>query len=242
MASVHTPRALVREVSHETFNEGIEPGVSVELARRICPGLRLVPPDSSRLWTAHRELHRTILPLAPAWESIRPGSLFLDLTGTTRLFGPPIDTAARLGRELIERQGWNSVIGLAGNKLVSQLAATTLERPPQVFSIHPGSEQPFLAPLPTTVLPGLDRAQASQVLTLVLRQGIRPVFGGLLVGVAAALAAGRLIGSFLFGTQARDPAAISAVAAILLLVAAAACWAPARRASQIDPMSALRNE
>jgi putative ABC transport system permease protein len=85
-------------------------------------------------------------------------------------------------------------------------------------------------------------AQASQVLTLVLRQGIRPVFGGLLVGVAAALAAERLIGSFLYGTQARDPAAISAVAAILLLVAAAACWAPARRASQIDPMTALRNE
>jgi DNA polymerase-4 len=164
MAPVHTPRALVQEVSHEAFNEGIEPGISVELARRICPGLRLVPPDSSRLWTAHRELQRTILSLAPAWESIRPGSLFLDLTGTTRLFGAPLDTAARLGRELIHRQGWNSVIGLAGSKLVSQLAATTLERPPQVFSIHHGSEPPFLAPLPPTVLPGLNRARASQVL------------------------------------------------------------------------------
>ena len=48
-------------------------------------------------------------------------------------------------------------------------------------------------------------AQASQVLTLVLRQGIRPVFAGLLVGVAAALAAGKWVGSFLFGTQARRP-------------------------------------
>lgn len=164
MAPVHTPRALVREVSQEALNEGIEPGISVELARRVCPGLRLVPPDSSRLWTAHRELQRTILSLAPAWESIRPGSLFLDLTGTTRLFGAPLDTAARLGRELLHRQGWNSVIGLAGSKLVSQLAATTLERPPQVFSIHHGSEPPFLAPLPPTVLPGLNRARASQVL------------------------------------------------------------------------------
>jgi DNA polymerase-4 len=164
MAPVHTPRALVQEVSHEAFQEGVEPGVSVELARRICPGLRLVPPDPSRQWTAHDELQRTILSLAPAWESIRPGSLFLDLTGTNRLFGAPIDTAARIGRELRHRQGWNSVIGLAGSKLVSQLAATTLERPPQVFSIHHGSEQPFLAPLPPTVLPGLDRAQASQVL------------------------------------------------------------------------------
>jgi len=164
MAPVHTPRALLREVSYEAFNEGIGPGMSVDLARRICPGLRLVPPDSSRLRTAHRELQRTILPLAPAWESIRPGSLFVYLTGTTRLFGPPIDTAARIGRELMHRQGFNSVIGLAGSKLVSQLAATTLERPPQVLSIHPGSEQPFLAPLAATLLPGLHRTEASQVL------------------------------------------------------------------------------
>ena len=51
-----------------------------------------------------------------------------------------------------------------------------------------------------------------------------------------------LIGSFLFGTEPRDPAAISAVVVMLLLVAAVACWAPARRASRIDPMAALRNE
>lgn len=85
-------------------------------------------------------------------------------------------------------------------------------------------------------------AQASQVSMLVWRQGIRPVLGGLLVGVTGALAAGQLIGSFLFGTQARDPAAISAVVFILLLVAAVACWEPARRASRIDPMAALRDE
>jgi DNA polymerase-4 len=101
---------------------------------------------------------------APAWESIRPGSLFLDFTGTTRLFGPPIDTAARLGRELTRQQGWNSVIGLAGSKLVSQLAAVTLKRPPQVLWIHPGSEPPFLAPLPTLLLPGLSRTSTSLVM------------------------------------------------------------------------------
>jgi len=85
-------------------------------------------------------------------------------------------------------------------------------------------------------------AQAPQVSMLVLRQGIQPVLGGLVVGVAAALAAGQLISSFLFGTEPRDPAAISAVVVMLLLVAAVACWAPARRASRIDPMAALRNE
>ena len=64
----------------------------------------------------------------------------------------------------------------------------------------------------------------------------------MLSGVAAALAAGRLISSFLFGTAPRDPVAISAVVVMLLLVASLACWAPARRASHIDPMAALRNE
>lgn len=164
IAPVHTPRALVREVSHEASIEGIAPGMSIEMACRVCPGLRLIPPDSLRLRAAHCELQHTILPFAPVWEPIRPGSLFLDLTGTTRLFGSSVDTAARIGRELTHQQGLHSVIGLAGNKLVSQLAATTLERAPQVFSIHPGSEQPFLAPLPATLLPGLHRAQASQVL------------------------------------------------------------------------------
>jgi ABC-type antimicrobial peptide transport system permease subunit len=77
---------------------------------------------------------------------------------------------------------------------------------------------------------------------LVFRQGIQPVFGGLVAGVAAALGAGQLISSFLFGTEPRDPAAIAAVVVMILLVAAAACWAPARRASRIDPMAALRNE
>jgi predicted permease len=85
-------------------------------------------------------------------------------------------------------------------------------------------------------------AQPLQVSMLVFRQGVRPVIGGLLVGVAGALAAGRLIRSFLFGTEARDPGAILAVVLILLAVAAVACWAPARTASRIDPAVALRNE
>jgi len=163
IAPLHTPRAWIREISEEALQEGLRPGMSVESARLLCPGLRVIPPDSARVETAHHTLQRHVLPIAPAWESIRPGSLFLDLTGTTRLFGPPIDTVARIGRELTHHQGWPSVIGLAGSKLVSQLAATTLLKPPQILSIHPGSEQPFLDPLPTLLLPGLHRGQTSQV-------------------------------------------------------------------------------
>ena len=164
VASVHTSRALIREVSLEASQEGLQPGMSVELARMLCPAVRIVAPDSSRVQAAHHELQQRALVCAPAWESIRPGSLFLDFTGTTRLFGPPIDTATRLGRELTRHQGWHSVIGLAGSKLVSQLAATMLKQPSQVLWIHSGSEPPFLAPLPSILLPGLSRTSTSPVM------------------------------------------------------------------------------
>ncbi|MGE0644711.1 MAG: hypothetical protein AB7P24_13665 [Nitrospira sp.] len=163
VAPTHTPRALIQEISPEAFHEGLQAGIPVDLGRLICPGLRVVPPDPLLAHAAHRELQRHVSPFVPVWESIKPGSLFLDLTGTTRLFGPPIDLAARISRELVHQQRWPSTIGLAGNKLVSQLAATTLAKPPQVLSIRPGSEQPFLAPLPTLVLPGLHRTHASRI-------------------------------------------------------------------------------
>ncbi|MBS0170778.1 MAG: hypothetical protein JSR62_10535 [Nitrospira sp.] len=164
LAPTHTSRALVREVSFEAAQEGIHSGMAVELARRLCPAIRVVPPDASLAKMAHRDLQQTVQSFAPTWESIRPGSLFLDLSGTQRLFGAPVDTAARLERELTNQWGWHGLIGLATNKLVSQLAATRLEQPPQLLSIDPGAEPQFLAPLPVTLLPGLNRAQAAYLL------------------------------------------------------------------------------
>src|SRR5262249_44492173 len=85
-------------------------------------------------------------------------------------------------------------------------------------------------------------AQALQVSMLVLRQAVRPVVGGFVVGIGGALTAAKLLSSFLFDTDARDPAAMTAVVLILLAVAVAACLMPARRATRIDPAVALRSE
>jgi putative ABC transport system permease protein len=77
---------------------------------------------------------------------------------------------------------------------------------------------------------------------MVLWQGIRPVVAGLAVGIAGALAAGRILSSLLFQVSARDPLTIGGVALVLLAVAAIAALAPARRATRVDPMKALRFE
>ena len=85
-------------------------------------------------------------------------------------------------------------------------------------------------------------AKRSDVLKMVLRQGMMPVLAGLAAGAMAALAVGRSLAALLFQVSAHDPLAFIAAAAVLLLVSSAACLVPARRATQVDPTEALRCE
>jgi putative ABC transport system permease protein len=83
-------------------------------------------------------------------------------------------------------------------------------------------------------------AQRGDVLRMVLRQGMTPVFAGLCAGAVAALGIGQYVASLLFQVSPRDPAAFGIAAATLLAVSAAACLIPARRATRVNPVDALR--
>jgi len=85
-------------------------------------------------------------------------------------------------------------------------------------------------------------ASRHDVLRMVVGGGLRLAVTGVLVGVALSLAAGRLISTLLFGVRPTDPLTFSAVAATLLATAVFAAWIPARRATRVDPMVALRHE
>jgi len=85
-------------------------------------------------------------------------------------------------------------------------------------------------------------ARGADVLVMVLRQGLRLVLAGAALGVAAAFGLTRLMSSLLFGVSPTDPATLGAVCVILVGVALLACLVPARRASGVDPMIALRCE
>jgi DNA polymerase-4 len=150
IAPTHHSRACVREVSPEAYGDGLRPGMSVELARRLCPTVRLLPPDSAGIGRAYREIQNIVAEFAPVCEAVQPGHLFLDLTGTHRLFGPAVDTAFRIEREIIRRQDLTGVAGIGTNKLVSH-AAGTIVQPPQLCEIRPGFEQSFMAPISTSL-------------------------------------------------------------------------------------------
>jgi ABC-type antimicrobial peptide transport system permease subunit len=85
-------------------------------------------------------------------------------------------------------------------------------------------------------------ASPGQVSRSVLAQGLTTTAIGVAIGVLAAMFLTRTVESLLFGITPTDPAAFGGVVAILLIVAALACYVPARRATHADPMEALRQE
>ena len=85
-------------------------------------------------------------------------------------------------------------------------------------------------------------AQRRSVLGLVLWQGARLALIGVAIGIAGAAALTHLMSGLLYGVSATDPIIFTAVALVLIIVALAACYFPARRATRVDPVSALRYE
>jgi putative ABC transport system permease protein len=85
-------------------------------------------------------------------------------------------------------------------------------------------------------------AAPGAVMRLILGQGMKQVGAGLIIGVLAALAASRVLESFLYGISALDPASYAVCAAFIVAVGTLACWSPARRAARVDPVRSLRGE
>ena len=155
-------RAVVLAISDEARLAGIERGMPVRLALKRCPDLVLLPPNPRLYARASRALHEILRVYAPVIEPRGYGHAFLDLTGTGRLFGPAVDVAARVQREVRERLRLPITVGVAGNKLVSQAviragreaegdaAGATRASPWQVAA---GNESGFLAPLSVQLWP-----------------------------------------------------------------------------------------
>ena len=85
-------------------------------------------------------------------------------------------------------------------------------------------------------------AQPRDVLGLIIAQGMKLVFSGVLIGLMSAFAMTRVMKSLLFGVSATDPMTFALIAILLIVVALLACYLPAMRAMKVDPLTALKYE
>jgi DNA polymerase-4 len=163
IAPLNTPRALLREVSREAEHDGLRVGMPIEQARRVCPSLHVFSSNPGRVLSANQSLLSVVARYAPVWEPFHAGSIMMDVTGTTKLFGLACDLTAKLQQEILQRYQLEGVAGLGSNKLVAQTAATLIG-PSELYDVRNGSERVFMSPLAVRTLPGLHRPCMRKVL------------------------------------------------------------------------------
>lgn len=149
-------RAVVYDMSDEAFREGVQKAMPLTRALRICPSAAVLPPMPIRYERVMRDLVKRPLAYTPLVEAgTDDGHLFLDTAGTSRLFGPPVDVAWRLNREMKKDFGLDPVWSVASGKLVAKVA-TRMVKPKGEYIVGPGEEESFLSPLPLNLIPGFS--------------------------------------------------------------------------------------
>ncbi len=154
----HSERALILSVSPEARREGIFKGMPLGKAMKFCPDLSVLPPNRDFAGKACQILAKVVAQYTPLWEPSRPGHIYLDVTGTDRLWGRAKETASRLRREIKEHLCFSGMVGVAGNKMVSSIASRIVSSE-GVLDVDHGQESSFMAPLKASVLPGIGHVR-----------------------------------------------------------------------------------
>lgn len=158
VAPPHTERALILSASLEARKEGVFKGMPLGKALKFCPDLTVLPPNPALTEKASQVLTKMVAQYTPLWEPFRPGHIYLDMTGTERLWGRAKDTASRLSREIKGHLRLCGAVGVAGNKMVSSIASRLIPSE-GILDVDHGKESSFMAPLKVDVLPGVGHVR-----------------------------------------------------------------------------------
>lgn len=155
VAPLGASRAVVHDMSDEAFQDGVRKGMRLNQAIKMCRKAHIMPPRFPVYQKAMTAFIKEACNFTPLVEhGADDGHLYLDITGTHRLFGPPPDVGLRLQREIRNSLRLYPIWTFASNKLVAKVASR-LVKPIGEYIVASGEECDFLAPLPLSILPGL---------------------------------------------------------------------------------------
>lgn len=156
-------RALILAASSEARREGIFKGMAIGKALRFCPELTVLSPNPGLVEKGSMLLAKAVAEYTPVWEPSKPGHIYLDVTGTDRLWGRAKDTASRIRRDIKNRLSLPGAMGVAGNKMVSSIASRLLPSD-GIMDVDHGRESFFMAPLDVDYLPGVGHVRSRMLL------------------------------------------------------------------------------
>jgi DNA polymerase IV len=161
-------RSIVTALSAEAWQAGIRKGMILSKAMRYCRNVIVLPPNEPLYLRASRAIFKILENYSPMLEPSGHGHVYLDITGTGRLWGPPRDTAWKAQKEMQRQLRMAASLGVATNKMVSRIASEII-RPAGLQDVPPGNEASFISPLPVRLLPGVGPQTEGQLEELNIR-------------------------------------------------------------------------
>jgi DNA polymerase-4 len=131
----------------------------VNTAQRMLPDLEVLPPDTQSAAKADSAIASLVATYSPDIQCDKGGHVYLDMQGTDRLFGPVLDSALRIRKDIREQLGLEGAVAVASNKLVAKIGTRAI-RPCGLAHIREGEEASFLAAQDVSLLSGVGPAIA----------------------------------------------------------------------------------
>jgi len=152
-------RGVVSAASYEARVFGVHSAMPISRAARLCPHAAFVPVDMAKYARVSEQVMAVLGTFSPLVEAVSVDEAFVDLTGTTSLWGPPERAVREIKRRIREATALTASAGLAANKFVAKVASD-LEKPDGLVVVPAGREAEFLAPLPVERLWGVGKVTA----------------------------------------------------------------------------------
>lgn len=149
-------RGVVAAASYEARRFGIHSAMPTAQAMRLCPGAVLLRPRPELYARIAREIRAIFVRVTPLVEPLSLDEAFLDISGSLRLFGSPVNIGWHIRDAIRNELGLTASVGIAPNKFVAKIASD-IDKPDGFVVVHPDEVLAFLSPLPVSRLWGVGR-------------------------------------------------------------------------------------
>lgn len=146
--------------SDEATQSGVEYGMNLHKAKRYCKDLVYIDFDADKEESFFEDVIEYLSSFSPLIQPTKPGCLYIDFSGTERLFGNTVDLLKKIQTKLLDRYALSSCVGLASNKLLAKVASQKASFQ-ECIHVSNGSEKSFLDPLPVSFLDSLNDSKES---------------------------------------------------------------------------------